>query len=145
MDVERGDPLGGRLGLATKSPSAVRDDRATKYRRQRAGVDGRGDLEDHLRRTGEFVERALNDDVAVIHDDESIGSSFGLGQLVGRNEERTTALLFGTDEITNHLTALGVDRGRGLVEHERARPSKERQCEQRSLLFAAAQPSPWRA
>ena len=122
----------------------VEDDVAVQALGERVWIDGTRGLHDHLGLSGEVVERALNQYAAAVHDDESVGHALGLSEFVGRDQQGTPALALGGDEVADHLTTLGID-GRGrLVEHERARPSEERQGEQRSLLLATAQAAPRR-
>ena len=71
-----------------------------------------------------WSRRALDHDATVVHDHHLVGGAFGLGELVGGDEQRATAVALGADQFADHLATFGVDRRGGFVEHQDARASQ---------------------
>ena len=88
-----GDALGGRGNSAAQLEGIVEDDVAVESLGELAWIDRARGLHDHLGFTGEVVQRTLHQHPATVHDDESVGHALGLGELVGRDEQGTSALL----------------------------------------------------
>ena len=144
-DGDGGDALGRGRRREAQLQRTVGGDRAAQHCRERSRVRGRGRLHDHLGLAGQLLEGPLDEHTGAVHDDQSAGQTFRLGELVGRYQQGATAVALGADDLAHHLAPLGVHAGGRFVEHEHSGPAEQCEREQRALLLPAAQSAPRRA
>ena len=97
---------------------------------------------DHLTRRvapDELERRALGDDSALVHHDEPIAQLLGLVHVVRRQHERDAPLLQPEEPIPDHVSCLGVEPGRRLVEQQDVRIADEGTGDREPPLHSAGE------
>lgn len=96
-------------------------------------------------RTCQLRERPRRDNPAVVDEHDPVGETFGLGELMGRQEYGNPAVAKVGDHLAHDLATRDVEARRRLVEKHDRGPAHKGQPERKALLFASRKLAPGRA
>ena len=132
-----------RACRARTSPSSCLTERHRRHRRQPLVVEAVDRVEADRAllepAADELLDRALLEDLAVVHDREPVAEGLGLLQVVGRQERSSGPRLRGQDEVPERPPRGRIEAGRRLVEEDQLRVVDERERDRQALALAAGQ------
>ena len=144
LGQQRGEP--SHRGRRRGRVDAVLARSLLGHRHAERGADGanvdarrRGEA-DLLAARDEIGGAAGRDDLPAVDDDEPVGETLGLAELVGRDEDADALLAQARHDVADDDAAGGVDARRRLVEEGHSRPAYQRERERQALALATGEP-----
>ena len=103
---------------------------------------GNGSEAESLPHTGEFGDRTLCNDLALLEENSMRGHPFRLGHVVRGEDNRGATSSKGCDDVANGVAAVDIDSGSRLVEEDHLRVGCQGEGERDALLLSAREAAP---